>query len=230
MRTKYNFLLFFGSITILIFSLLTAVMSGLAFVTVQSNMLTETYSVYYQPLAFGVHMNTVKMVISAIGGLAGLFALLEHKNKPAYVGFTAIAVASLGLILPAASHTVYKIPEVIYFDVPWIGVLLVLVGVSILFIGLALKKPNVPRITLLSVPLLLAVYLIRPLFVLFNFLTLSVFVAHGDVSWWLGVLTLAGHLLMLVGTIYAIKPSNVERLKTNKTGQLGKRLGDGINS
>lgn len=216
--SKERLFLFFGSTITIVFGLLAAFVPGLAYVTVQSNMWTVTSSVYYQPLELGVHMDTAQLVISAIGGLIGLFSLLERKNKPAYMGFAAIAVTSVGLMLPAYYER-FTAPEIYYFDVPWIGFLLVLVGVSIMFLGLAIKKPKVPRITLLSAPLLLAVYSIRPLFVLCNFLSSGVFVAHSNLSWLMGILTLAGHLLMLLGAIYAMKPSVKEEPenKQNRT-------------
>jgi|GEM_PF-2110149 len=223
MKTKNNFLLSFGSITTLVFGLLAAFIPGLAYVTVQSYFMDVPValyglpSVYYPPLEPGVHMNTIKLVISAIGGLIGLFSLLENQNKPAYMGFAAIAITNLGLMLPTGDARI-SFPEMRNFDVPWLGFYLVLVGVSIMFLGLAMKKPIVPRITLLSVPLLLAVYSIYPLFVLSNFLPWIVFGARigSPVNWLMGSLILTGHLLMLWGAAKAIKPSLREHSKTKQ--------------
>jgi hypothetical protein len=66
----------------------------------------------------------------------------------------------MGLMLPA-TDTRATFPEMSLIDVPWIGSFLVLVGVCLMFLGLAIKKLNVPRVTFLSVPLLLAGYSIK---------------------------------------------------------------------
>jgi hypothetical protein len=119
-------------------------------------------------------MFTLKLVFCAIGGAIGLFSLLENKNKPSYISFAAIAITTLGLAVLAVEETRLSL-EIHYFHVPWIGFLLVLVGVSIMFLGLALKNRSVPRITLLSVPLLLFFYSIAPIMVLSNYFPRIVF-------------------------------------------------------
>ncbi len=215
--SKERLFLFFGSTITIVFGLAAAFVPGLAYVTVSSyfqdvpipplNAIAQ-----YQSLEFGVHMFTAKLVISAIGGLVGLFSLLERNNKPAYMGFAAIVVASVGLMLPVY-YSRLSAPAVQFFDVPWIGVLLVLVGVSTMFLGLAMNKTHIPRITVLSVPLLLAVYLIRPICVLCNFLPWIVFSANSSLSCLIGILTIVGHALMLLGSIYAMKASSSDNTK-----------------
>ena len=225
MKGKTNFLLFLGSIITLSFGLLAAFVPGLAYVTVQSYFMDTPVSilglprVYYPPLELGVHMNTAKLFISAIGGIIGLFSLLEGKAKPSYIGFAAICVANLGLMLPTRDTRI-SFPEMRNFDVPWIGFFLVLVGVSIMFLGYAMKKRSVPRITLLSVPLLLVVYSLNPLFVASNYLPWIVFGALGSpvqlLTW---SLILAGHLLMIWGALkraFSTKRGTGENLTTEK--------------
>jgi len=172
--------------------------------------------VSYPSLDFSTHIYTTRLLISAIGGLIGLFALFG-KSKQSYIGVVAIAVASMGLMLPA-TDTRATFPEMRLIDVPWIGSFLVLVGVCLMFLGLAIKKLNVPRVTFLSVPLLLAGYSIKPLLVLTNNLSLSGFRAGftSPISSLMLILMLAGHLLMIWGVLRIFYPKSKENNNTAK--------------
>jgi hypothetical protein len=212
-----NVLLFFGSFITLAVGLLAAFIPGLAYVTVHRYFLdvpNPPFGPYvdYPPLDFATHIYTTRLLVSAIGGLIGLFALFG-KNKQSYIGVIAIAVASIGLMLPV-TDTRASIPELTQFDVSWIGSFLVLVGVCLMFLGLAIKKPNVPRVTFLSVPLLLAGYSIKPLLVLTNNLQFRVGVS--PISLLILSLMVAGHLLLIWGVLMIFYPKNKENNKTVK--------------
>ena len=210
-----NLLLFCGSSITLVVGLLAAFVPGLAYVTVHSYAMDVPVNpyglpyVYYLPLDFGTHLYTMRLFVSAIGGLIGLLAMF-WKSKEGYIGASAIALASLGFMLPATGDMRLTFPEMRLFDVPWAGSFLVLVGICLMFLGLAIKKPNVPRATFLSVPLLLVVYSIRPLFVLSNFLPWIVFGAimfNNPINWLMWFLMLAGHLMMIWGAIKGLLPN-----------------------
>jgi hypothetical protein len=201
--------LFFGSSITLVVGLLAAIVPGLAYVTVQTNYFVDRIahpngiaSIYYQSLDFTTHIYTTRLLISAIGGLIGLLAMFG-KSKHPIIGTFAIVVASLGLMLPATGDLRITIPEARLFDVPWIGSFLVVVGVSLMFLGLAIKKRNVPRATFLSVPLLLVVYSLYPILVLFDYLPQTVFGALfiSPINLLMLVLMVAGHLLMIWGAL-----------------------------
>lgn len=208
-----NYLLLFGSSVTLAVGLLAAFIPGLAYVTLHSYFLDvanppfEPY-ISYQTLDFSTHLYTARLLISAVGGLIGLFALFG-KNKQSYIWVTAIAVASMGLMLPVMDTRI-TFPEMVLVDVPWIGSFLVLVGVCLMFLGLAIKKINVPRVTFLCVPLLLAGYSMKPLLVLTNNLQVSGFRTGftSPISSLMLSLMLAGHLLMVWGVLRIFYPKN----------------------
>lgn len=214
-------LLFFGSSITLVVGLLAAFIPGIAYVTVHKYFLdvpNPPFGPYvsYPSLDFGTHIYTTRLIVSAVGGLIGLFALFG-KSKRSYIGVLAIAVASMGLMLPAMD-TRMTFPEMSLIDVPWTGSFLVLVGVCLMFLGLAIKKPNVPRVTFLSVPLLLAGYSIKPLLVLTNNLQKSGVVAGftSPISLLMLILMLAGHLIMIWGVLRIFYPKSNENSKPVK--------------
>ncbi|MFA5365684.1 MAG: hypothetical protein WC325_10940 [Candidatus Bathyarchaeia archaeon] len=215
-----NFLLFSGSSITLIVGLLAAFIPGLAYVTVHSYFVyvpVHPYGlpyVYYPSLDFSTHIYTTRLFISALGGLIGLLAMFGKSKQP-LIGAFSIAVASLGLMLPATGDMRLTFPEMRLFDVPWIGSFLVVVGVSLMFLGLTTKKPHVLRVTLLSVPLLLVVYSINPLFVLNNYLPWSIFgaLSTSPINLLMWVLTLTGHLLMIWGALRGVSPNLGEQAK-----------------
>ena len=215
-----NYLLFFGSFMTFAVGLLVAFVPGLAYVTVHKFWLDVPNPPYglpyvsFQPLDFSTHIYTAKYFVSVVGGLIGLFALFG-KSKQSYLGVLAIAVANLGLMLPALSR-ITPFMDMIIIDVPWIGSFLVLVGVCLMFLGLTLPKTNVPRVTFLSVPLLLVGYSIPSLLVLTNNLQVSGFTAgfNSPISSLMLFLIVSGYFLMVWGVLRIFYPKNNENNKT----------------
>ena len=213
--------LFLGSSVTLAVGLLAAFVPSLAYVTVHKFWLDLPNPPYglpyvvYQPLYFATHIYTARYFVSAVGGLTGLFALFG-KSKQSYLGVIAIAVANLGLLLPAFSYRITPFMDMIIIDVPWIGSFLVLVGVCLMFLGLTLPKTNVPRVTFLSVPLLLVGYSIPSLLVLTNNLQVSGFTAGftSPISSLMLFLIVAGYFLMVWGVLRIFYPKNNENNKT----------------
>ncbi len=175
-----NLLLFCGSSLLLTAGLLTAYTPGLAYVTVQSyhgdvpNPPFGLPNVMYQSLDFTAHIFTVRFLLSAVGGLIGIFALLG-KSKRACIGGIAVTVAGLGLIFTPISDMRLTFPEARLFDVPWTGAFIAVVGICLMFLGLTIRKEHVPKASFLSVPLLLAVYSVLPIFIICNYLPWIVF-------------------------------------------------------
>ena len=215
-----NYLLFFGSFMTFAVGLLVAFVPGLAYVTVHKFWLDVPNPPYglpyvsFQPLDFSTHIYTAKYFVSVVGGLIGLFALFG-KSKQSYLGVLAIAVANLGLMLPALSR-ITPFMDMIIIDVPWIGSFLVLVGVCLMFLGLTLPKTNVPRVTFLSVPLLLVGYSIPSLLVLTNNLQVSGFTAgfNSPISSLMLFLIVSGYFLMVWGVLRIFYPKNKKNNKT----------------
>ena len=134
-----SILLFFGSSIILVVGLLAAFIPGIAYVTVHGYFLdvpNPPFGPYvsYPPLDFATHIYTVSLLVSATGGLIGLFSLFG-KNKRSYIGVFAIAVANVGLMLPVTDIRATLL-EIILVDVPWVGSFLMLAGVCLMFLGL----------------------------------------------------------------------------------------------
>jgi len=207
-RAKPNFPFFLGAFTVLVFGLLAAFVPGLAYVGIRSDFTFMPYvshRVHYYPFAFGVHMFTLKLVLCAIGGATGLFSVFETKTGHRYISFAAIAIAILGLALPAFSYG-GGIPEVRYFEMPWLGFLFVFMGVSVMFLSLTLKNRGISRIALFSVPLLLISYSTAPIMVSVNYFPRIVFDGPFSVgSILLSLIGLVGQLLMIWGTFKAVK-------------------------
>jgi hypothetical protein len=207
-----KYLLFFsGSSITFIISLLVAFVPGLAYVTVHNFWLDVPNPPYglpyvsYPPLDFATHMYTVRLLVSSVGGLIGLFTLFG-KSKQSYIGVTAIALANIGLLLPV-TYSVSTFMDVTSIDVPWIGSFVVLVGVCLMFLGLTIKL-DVPRVTFLSVPLLLTGYSVRPLLVLTNNLHVSDLTVGfaSPISSLMLVLIVAGYFLMIWGVLKIFLP------------------------
>ena len=208
-RTNLNNLfLFFGSFIILTVGLLVAFVPGLAYATVHSYFLDIPNPpfglpyVQYQSLDFSTHIYTIRFLVSAIGGLIGLFALLG-KNRKAYLGVTAIGIAIMGLMFPATGDMRISFPEMRLSDAPWIAAFIITVGICLMFIGLTIKKEHVPKASFLSLPLLLAVYSIPPILIMFNYLPWIVFgaVSFNPISLLIWFIPFASFLLMAWGAL-----------------------------
>jgi hypothetical protein len=193
--------------------LLAAFIPGIAYATVYSYFLDGPNplglpEVAYEPVVFSAHTYTVRFVMSAMGGLIGLFALVL-KNKKVYLGVGAIAVSSFGLMLPAFNKMRVTIPEVRLFDVPWIGAVTIIVGICLMFLGLSLKKEHIPKASFLSLPLMLAVYLIQPILIAFNYLPRVIFGNTFNLLNWF--VFLAAILLMIWGLLWPYR-SNLKKI------------------
>ena len=203
-----NLLLFSGSSIVLTMGLLVAFTPGLAYTTVHSYFIDvpnppfELPYVGYQPLNFSTHIYTVRFLCSAIGGLIGLFALL-WKNRKAYVGVVAIGLAIMGLMLPAVGATI-SFPALYVYNIPWIGSLIIVIGISLMFLALTKNKERVPKASFVSLPLLLAVYLIPLIFIMFNYLSWILLwgeTALNPIGLLIWLIPLASFLLMAWGAL-----------------------------
>jgi hypothetical protein len=210
LRSGFNKLFILGAAAVVVFGLLAAVVPALAFVTVTSYFLDTPASGYnlpyvtYYALSFATHAATVNFALCVLGGIVGLFSL--YKPVRPYGVFTSVVFITLGLLLPI-DRVIVAIPEVRIFDTPWIGSYLILIGLLAMYLGVAEKRTRTGRITLLlTVPLLLGLYAIYPLFVATNFLPWLVFGTQGIIYYCILSLTVACHLLIIVGTIRAIRP------------------------
>ena len=228
-----NILLVCGSLVTLLFGLLAALVPGLAYVTVSSyfqNVPQSAFNlplVHYPTLELSIHPFTLKLAAAALGGLIGLSAFFMAKGKGFRSGFVAVAVAAsnLGLMLPATWNMRITIPEYRLFDVLWLGYFLALVGVCLMFLALATKNHNVPRISLLSIPVLLLINAVTPVFVLTNYLPWIIFGdSFGFVNVLLVLMGFSAQLLMIWGAYKAtIQHPPTESLRgkcTNPANQL----------
>ena len=202
-----NLLLFCGSFITLTVSLLAAFVPGLAYATVHSYFqdVPNPYGlpyVQYQSLDFSAHIYTIRFLVSAIGGLIGLFTLLG-KNKKAYIGVVAIGIAIMGLMFPATGDMRISFPEMRLSDAPWIAAFIITVGICLMFMGLTIKKGHVPKASFLSLPLLLAVYSIPPILIMFNYLPWIVFGAptNNPINLLIWFIPFASFLLMAWGAL-----------------------------
>jgi len=205
--TRLKVLLFTGSFLTLVAGLLTAFVPGLAFATVSSyfaDLPAPPYGlpfVSFQSLDFGTHIYTARFIFAAIGGLLGLVSVV-WKSKQTLIGAGALATTGFGLISPAYGDMRATFPEMQLFDVPWTGTFLVLAGLSLMFLGLIVRRSGVPRWSFLGVPVLLLAYATYPILVLANFLPWFVF---GNVTnpfnMLMALLMIVGPLLMMWGVL-----------------------------
>jgi len=103
------------------------------------------------------------------------------------------------------------IPEVSFIYLPWVGCLSVLAGISVIFVSFAVKNANVPRFTLLSVPLLLGSYSIFPLIIASGNLLLLGNLSYPSPPYIFTTVlfllfSIIGQLLMVWGSCKAVKP------------------------
>ncbi len=175
-----NILLFSGSSLTVCASLLAAFVPGLAFLSVHSFFIDVPNPPYglpyvsYQSLNLSTHIYTARFIFAALGGFLGLVAV-TWKHKQTLIGAFAIAATGFGLISPAYGDKRATFPEMLLFDVPWIGTILVLVGLSLMFLGLSIHKSGLPRWSFLGIPILLTAYAIYPSLVSAGFLPWIVF-------------------------------------------------------
>ena len=201
-RGKGRLMFLVGSGLTLTLGLVAAFTPEIAYATVVTlyRPLTQPLVRFY-PFELGLHMFTLNLVLVAIGGAIGLFSLTKKERKLGYASFAAIAIAALGLVLPALPNfDTRALPEYRYFDMPFIGFLVVLAGVFAIFWGLARQSREMPRVAWLSLPLLLISYMTAPIMALIGFFPQFIFDGIFTMgSFLLGMLTLAGCLLMVFG-------------------------------
>ena len=202
-------ILILGSVIAFVSSSLAAFVPSLAYITVSaswSNFLTPDAPHYltYPQYIFGVHELTLKLLITAIGGLLGVLSFYERRTSVPFLSFAGISLGTIGFLLPAG--TTQNFIDFFSVEIPWTGYFIVLIGVLMMFLGFVLSYPNVPRKALASVPLLLVAYSIAPFLILTNNLPLFVFMQTNiTMSTIIGILILAGHLVIIWAGISGLR-------------------------
>jgi len=186
----------------LVFGLLTAFIPGLAYVEVYitgPTHLGQTYPyVACFPFEFQIHGFTFGLLVSSVGGILGLTSALRRGNKLVYLAFIGDFLGILGfLFYPPTRYSI--IPEIHFFDVPWVGVCLTLIGISMMTVGCVVKCRGWHRLTVLGIPLLLASWLIYPLLITVNNLPLLLSIHRSVVR-----NTLPGILLGVPGVLVGV--------------------------
>ncbi|MGD6932844.1 MAG: hypothetical protein ACQCN5_01400 [Candidatus Bathyarchaeia archaeon] len=215
-----HFILLIGSVIALLLGGLSAFVPGLAYITVTaewSNFLLPNapHFVTIQPLSFSFNDFTVKLLVSSFGGLLGLFSVCcEHKNTVPFLSFAGLSFGTIGFLLPYGSNQVLTDYAA---DVPWVGSLITLVGVMLMFLGFALKNEHVPKWALLVIPVLLIIYLISPVLIFTGNLELFVFLqVNISISTTIGILVLFSHLLIVWAGITGLRMPEKETANVSK--------------
>jgi hypothetical protein len=202
-------ILILGSVIAFVSSSLAAFVPSLASITVSaswSNFLIPNAPRYltYPQYIFGVHELTLKLLVTAIGGLLGMLSFFERRTSVPFLSFSGISLGTIGFLLPAGATPNFI--DVFSVEIPWAGYFIALIGVLMMFLGFALSYPNVPRKALASVPLLLVAYSIAPFLILTNNLPLFIFM-HTNItmSTIIGILILAGHLVIIWAGISGLR-------------------------
>lgn len=202
-------ILILGSVIAFVSSSLAAFVPSLAYLTVSaswSNFLIPNAPHYltYPQYIFGVHELTLKLLVTAIGGLLGMLSFFERGTSVPFLSFSGISIGTIGFLLPAGATQ--NLVDVFSVEIPWTGYFIALIGVLLMFLGFALSYPNVPRQALASVPLLLVAYSIAAFLILTNNLPLFVFVQTNiTMSTIIGILILAGHLVIIWAGISGLR-------------------------
>jgi hypothetical protein len=197
-----QFVLFIGSAIALLLGLLSAFVPGYAYITVSSewsNFLlpNEPHFVTINPLIIGVNDFTIKLLVSAFGGLLCLCSVrFEGKNSVPFLSFAGLSLGTIGFLLPYGSSQAAA--GEYSTNIPWVGSLITLVGVMLMFAGFALKNTNVPKRALWVIPVLLIVYLISPVLIFTgNTEFFILFQVNIAISTFIGILLLFGHLIIV---------------------------------
>lgn len=191
-----------GSVIALLFGGLSAVVPGLAYITVYTNwsniLLTSQPQFTTFPLTtFGLHDLTIKLVVTAFGGLLGLCSIAcEHKSTVPFLSFAGLSLGTIGFLLPYGSNQAFS--NEFFVNVPWVGSLIALVGVMLMFTGFALRNANVPKKALTVIPVLLMVYLLSPALIFTGNLELFILLQINiTISTTIGIVLLMGHLIIV---------------------------------
>ncbi|MBE3116071.1 hypothetical protein IMZ68_02600, partial [Candidatus Bathyarchaeota archaeon] len=150
-------ILILGSVIAFVSSSLAAFVPSLAYITVSaswSNFLTPDAPHYLTSLQFifGLHELTLKLLVTAIGGLLGVLSFFERRTSVPFLSFSGISLGTIGFILPVGAAPNFV--DVFSVEILWTGCFIALIGVLLMFLGFVLSYPNVPRKALASVPLL----------------------------------------------------------------------------
>lgn len=209
-----------GSFIALISGLTAAFVPGLAYVTVSAEwanfLLPDApHYVTYPPLTFSINDLTIKLLVTAIGGFLGVLSVFERKSTVPFLSFAGLSIGAIGFLLPTGTNS--GLADVLSTNVLWTGSLVALVGVLLMFIGFAVRNPNVPRRAIVVVPILLIVYLISPALILTDNLAFFVFMqANISMSTIVGILVLAGHLIIIWAGINGLRFPEKEPSKPPK--------------
>jgi hypothetical protein len=210
-------ILLIGSIIALFVGAISAFIPRFAYVTVSSEGATflvqdAPHIVSYQTTALSFNDFTLKLLVSAFGGLLGLLSLAcEHKNTVPFLSFAAISFGTIGFLLPFGSSIMGSEYSV---NIPWVGSLVTLIGVLLMFLGFALRNTYVPRRALAVIPVLLIVYLLSPALIFTGNIDYFIFLqANITISTTIGVLILAGHLVIVWAGITGLRVPEKENPK-----------------
>jgi hypothetical protein len=172
-----------GSLLIAVFGFLAALVPAFAYATVFSYFMdtpmqyfvsAQWPSIQFAPFEFSFHMYSLKFLVAAVAGLIGLFAFARKRILPKAAAVT-VALTSLSLVLGATYDLRVTIPEAKLFDVLSIGGCFVVVGLALVFLGVASQKNRVSRWIWLTALALLALYSLHPLMLLGNYLPRPLF-------------------------------------------------------
>ena len=210
-------LVILGSIVTLVFSVLVALIPRLAYVLIIS-WLGPSPHISYPPFDFSTHVYTLRFAVAAFAGILGLFSMIGPQSRRRNLILLSIVFGSSAFWIPPVTNTIVVID---WMDIcqPWLGGLPVLFGISLIFLGAIMKKTNVPRFTLLSVPLLFGSYSTLPLIIASG----NLWLLRNYYVFWVTMLLYAfGQALMFWGTGEAIKIHVEKGLKQNETKLLEK--------
>jgi len=159
---------FLGGIMTVIFGLFSAFVRGLAYITVYFPPLGMGPPVIgFGDFSFQIHGFTFGMLISTIGGLLGLVSSVKRSNELCSIGFVGGFLGALGFLFhPPGFRSL--LTGAYYFNILWLGSCLVLIGISLMLIGLTARSRGWHYLTLVGIPLLLISRLTFPLSILSN--------------------------------------------------------------
>ncbi len=194
----------FGGALTLVFGLLSAFNLRMFYVRVYPALMESTNPlVAFSLLAFGFHKYTWGLLVTSTGGFLGLIASFSKDRKFAYLGFSGIFLGLLGFF----ANVFLRPSEITPMDwthhsieVPSVGHILALLGVSLMFVGFVTKL-KVHSITLLSVPVTLASSSMHLLMILTNDIPLLVSVCWNPA---LIILSLGSSLVMFSGALVGL--------------------------
>ncbi len=217
-------LVILGSIVTLVFSVLAALVPRLAYVLIIAQLGgSATPHISYPPFDFSIHVYTLRFAVAAFAGILGLFSMIGPQSRRRNLILLSIVFGSSAFWIPPVTNTIAVVD---WMDIylPWLGGLPVLLGISLIFLGTIMKKTNVPRFTLLSVPLLFGSYSAYPLMITSsNFWLLRNYSSQTIIAFWAILLLYAlGQALMFWGAGKAIKIHVEKGLKQNETQPMEK--------